>query len=156
MRSASVQEIKQELSTLPAKELVQICLRLSRFKKENKELLTYLLFEAHNETAYIQTVKDEMDLLFEEINRSHFYFVKKSLRKILRFVSKHVRYTSSKTAEVEWLLHFCERFRGMGLPYEQSPVLVNLYNGQLKKLYNAINSLHEDLQYDYRRRLEKC
>ena len=154
MRSATIQEIKQELAPLSNKELIAICLRLGRFKKENKELLTYLLFDAHNEAGYIQEVKDEMDLMFEEINRSHFYFVKKSLRKILRFVSKHSRYTASKTAEVEWLLHFCERFKEMGIPYEQSPVLVNLYNGQLKKLHAAIHTLHEDLQYEFRRRAD--
>ena len=49
MRSASVHEIKQELLTLKPAELVELCLRLAKFKKENKELLNYLLFEAQDE-----------------------------------------------------------------------------------------------------------
>ena len=85
MRAATVHEIKQELAGRKPAELVALCLRLSRFKKENKELLTYLLFEAHDEAGYIENVKQEMDAQFEEINISHLYFVKKSLRRIVAF-----------------------------------------------------------------------
>lgn len=153
MRSASVQEIKQEMSHLKPAELVNICLRLARFKKENKELLTYLLFESGDEAGYIEEVKQEIDNQFEEINRSHLYFVKKSLRKILRMIGKHVRYIGSKSAEAELLLHFLVRFKEMGIPYEQSPMLLNIYNGQLKKVKAAIATMHEDLQYDLLRKL---
>ncbi len=155
MRSASIQEIKQELQQLKSAELVSTCIRLARFKKENKELLTYLLFESSDESAYIREIKDEMDLLFEEINRAHFYFIKKSLRKILRVVAKHVRYMGSRQAETELLLHFGQRFLEMDIPYQQSPVLVNLYQGVLKKLKAAIATLHEDLQHDYSRQLNE-
>ncbi len=155
MRSASIQEIKQELQQRKPAELVNTCLRLARFKKENKELLTYLLFESSDESAYIREIKDEMDLLFEEINRAHFYFIKKSLRKILRVVAKHVRYMGSRQAETELLLHFGQRFLQMDIPFQQSPVLVNLYEGVLKKLKAAIATLHEDLQHDYSRQLKE-
>ncbi|MDO9156299.1 MAG: hypothetical protein Q7U17_05460, partial [Sediminibacterium sp.] len=56
MKAASVHEIKQALLSNSSKELAELCLRLAKFKKENKELLTYLLFEAHNEEAYIAEV----------------------------------------------------------------------------------------------------
>lgn len=56
MKAASAQEIKAALKQLEAKELLDICLRLSRYKKENKELLTFLLFEADNLPAYIKSV----------------------------------------------------------------------------------------------------
>lgn len=155
MRAATVHEIKQELTGCKPAELVALCLRLSRFKKENKELLTYLLFEAHDEAGYIENVKQEMDALFEEINISHLYFVKKSLRKILRVVSKHVRYMGSKQAEAELLLHFCVKLKASGIPFEKSQVILNMYNQQLKKLYAAIDELHEDIQYDLRKQLEE-
>ena len=51
MKTAAVKDIKQELLQRSPKELLALCLRLSRFKKENKELLTYLLFEASDEAA---------------------------------------------------------------------------------------------------------
>jgi hypothetical protein len=151
MKSASIQELKQELATLKPKDLMELCLRLGRFKKENKELLTFLLFEAHDEAAYIQSLKQDIEAEFSTINLSHLYFVKKSLRKILRLISRHVRYTGSKTAEVEWLIYFCTLIKESGIPYEKSLVLGNLYNNQLKKVEAAVEMLHEDLQYEYQR-----
>jgi hypothetical protein len=86
--------------------LAELCLRLAKFKKENKELLTYLLFEAHNEEAYIAEVNQQISEEFDEIDPGqNLYFVKKTLRKILRIASKHIRYTGSKQAEVAILLH---------------------------------------------------
>ena len=57
MKAASVNEIKQQLKEVNPVELIELCLRLARFKKENKELLTYLLFEADDLQAYIANVK---------------------------------------------------------------------------------------------------
>jgi hypothetical protein len=154
MKTATVHEIKQELATVKPAELTELCLRLARFKKENKELLTYLLFEAHDEVGYINNIKKEIDEQFAEINLSHLYFVKKSLRKILRIINKHVRYMSSKQAETELLIYFCTKLNQSGVPVEKSQVISNIYNNQLKKLYGIIQTLHEDLQHDYLKELE--
>jgi len=53
MKSATVKQIKDELKDLSKEDLISTILRLSKFKKENKELLTYLLFESHNEGDYV-------------------------------------------------------------------------------------------------------
>jgi membrane-anchored protein YejM (alkaline phosphatase superfamily) len=153
MKAATIHELKQELTSLPQKELVELCLRLGRFKKENKELLTYLLYEANDETAYIASVKKEIDEQFEGMNFSHLYFVRKTLRKILRIIGKHTRYMGSKQAETEWLIYFCRRISELGIPVEKSTALVNLYNNQVKKIKTLIGTLHEDLQHDYLREL---
>jgi len=149
MKAASISEIKQELSTLEPAKLLELCLRLARYKKDNKELLNYLLFEAYDEQAYIRNVKTEIEEAFREINQSNLYFAKKSLRKILRNTAKHIRYTASKQAEVELLLHFCDTLKHSGIPIKNSTALVNLYHFQLKKIAKTIATMHEDLQYDY-------
>ena len=82
MKVASIHELKQELNSIAPATVAALCLRLAKYKKENKELLNYLLFEAHNEQGYIQSVQIEMQTQFSEINTSHLYFAKKSLRKI--------------------------------------------------------------------------
>ena len=61
MKPASSKEIKDELNHLSKSELSALCLRLLRFKKENKELVSYLLFESQNEEAYLLKVKGLMD-----------------------------------------------------------------------------------------------
>ncbi len=153
MKAASVQELKQELKQLPPGQLVELCLRLSRFKKENKELLTYLLFEAHQEADFVKGIKEEIDDNFSEINRSHLYFAKKSLRKIVRIINKYCRYSSVTETELELRLYFCTTLKKSGIPINQNPVIKNLYNTQIKKAEQLIESLHEDLQYEFRKKM---
>ena len=78
MKAASSKELKTELDSLPPQELVPLILRLSRFKKENKELLTYLLFEAMDEQSYIAAVKTEIDLQLLNLNISSYFLAKKN------------------------------------------------------------------------------
>lgn len=155
MKPATVHQLKKELQVLPQQDLVEICLRLARFKLENKELLNYLLFEAEDEDAYIRKVQTEMTALFQAIPRNHsFYLIKKSVRKILRLLNKNVRYSSRKDTEVELRIHFCKALKD-NVAIERNRVLSNMYDTQLKKIRQTIDKLHEDLQYDYTRELEE-
>ena len=88
MKATVVKEIKEELNARSKEELAEICLKLSKFKKENKEFLTYLLFESENENYYIKTIQEEIEIEFKAINRKNYYFIKKSIRKILRNTKK--------------------------------------------------------------------
>src|SRR5688572_883382 len=117
MKAATVHELKEELKHQSTAQLLELCSRLARFKKENKELLTYLLFEAHDEQQYIESVKAYIDSQFEEIPQwNSLYLIKKSLRKILRHVNKYIRYTGSKTAEIQLLLYYCNKLRQSKIP----------------------------------------
>jgi len=155
MKTASIHEIKQELLSLPPTKVLEYCLRLARYKKENKELLTYLLFEAHDEAGFITGVKNEMDDAFEMVPKYNMYQAKKSLRKILRSLSKYSKHTSSKQAEVEMLIFFCQKIQASGIAIANSVALTNLYRQQIKKINTLIDVLHEDLQYDYTRQAEQ-
>ena len=155
MKAASINDIKQELTNIPPAKLLELCVRLAKYKKDNKELLNYLLFEAADEQAYIGNVKSEIETEFKGINTSNLYFAKKSLRKILKNTSKHIRYTASKQAEVELLLHFCHTLKHSSIRVKNSQVLINLYQAQIKKVAKIIATLHEDLQYDYLKELDK-
>jgi hypothetical protein len=149
MKSASIQEIKKELLQLTQPQLVEYCLRLAKYKKENKELLNYLLFEATAAQDYIEAVKVEIDSLFTTINYKQVFFAKKTLRKIVRFCTKCIKQTGTKEAEIEILAHFCICLKKSPLPIASYPVLFNMQQAQLKKITNSIQSLHPDLQYDY-------
>jgi hypothetical protein len=154
MKAASSQEIKAQLQQAGKPELVALCLRLARFKKENKELLDYLLFQSHDLEGYITMVKAEMDEGFTQVNTSSVFLAKKTIRKILRNAKKYIRYTASDISEAEILLHYLDHFRKMKLPWQKTKVLKNIYEAQLKKISAAIEGMHEDLQYDYRKQLE--
>ncbi len=154
MKAATVHELKTELNNIPPAALVELCVRLAKFKKENKELLTYLLFEAFDEQAYIENIKTDMLQQFEDINHSSLYFVKKSLRKILRLLNKYIRYTASAETEVKLLMFFCNTLKNSGIPIEKNTVIKNIYQNQLKKIAKAVTTMHEDLQYEYVKELE--
>jgi hypothetical protein len=155
MKAASISDIKKELTTLPPAELSALCLRLAKYKNDNKELLTYLLFEAHNEEGYVAAVKEEIDKGFIEMAGDKLYHAKKRLRKILRITNKHIRYTGSKSAEADLLIYFCTKMKLAGLLASYSVQLNNLYEQQVKKITKIVSSLHEDLQYDYLRQLKR-
>ena len=155
MKAASVQEIKQQLKELNKQELANICLRLVRYKKENKELVTYLLFEEQDQDAFIMEIKKEIDEGFSDMNTNNLFFAKKTLRKLLRIINKYIRFSGTKTVEVEIRMHYLTNFKGLRLPWQKAPVMVNLYKGQIKKIRAAIDTMHEDLQYDYQRAVER-
>ena len=154
MKAASLNEIKKELDNLEIPELQQLCQRLARYKKENKELLTYLLFEAHDEQSYVENIKRDVDELFLTVPKGNVYFVKKTIRKILRHINKFIRYSGVSLTELEVRMHFCDKMRTTGIPLQRSTVLYNLYHQQLKKMMQVWSKLPEDLQFDYKRELE--
>ncbi len=155
MGAATVNELQKELATLPTKRLLELCTRLAKYKKENKELLTYLLFESHDEDSFITKTKEETDAQFEDMNKSNLYLAKKSLRKILRLINKNIKYSGKKQTEVELRIHYCKKLKDSGIRYGSSPVLLNLYNNQITKINSALSTLHEDIQLDFQNELVK-
>ncbi|CAL2078241.1 conserved hypothetical protein [Tenacibaculum dicentrarchi] len=155
MEIATIKALKDELKHKNQNELLEICLQLIRFKKENKELLTYLLFEADNEQGYILAIKNEMDVLFENINTKSYFFIRKSARKILTKTKKYIRFSKNKEIEVELLLHFCIKLKNLKPSIKNSPRLQNILETQVKLIQKIVATLHEDLQYDYSLELEK-
>ena len=149
MRAVTVREINQELTYRTPKELRDLCLRLARFKKENKELLTYLLFESSDEQSYIESVKREIDDQFAHINRKSYYLMKKSVRKILSTTRKYIRYSLKKQTEVDLLIYFCTKLKALSPSIKKSPGLLSLYNRQIDGIIVKVSLLHEDLRHDY-------
>ncbi len=149
MKAVTVKELNQELSFRTPKELRELCLRLARFKKENKELLTYLLFESSDEESYIESVKNEVDQQFEKVNKKNWYLIKKSLRKILLNIRKYTRYSQKKKTEIDLLIYYCVKLKKFSPSIEKNSRLRKIYDGQIETIIKKISLLHEDLQFDY-------
>jgi len=156
MKASSISELKKELHELPAKQLVELCLHLAKYKKDNKEFLDYLLFQAHDKPSFVSAVKTEIDGHFEELKtQANLYYVKKSLRKLLRLITKYCKYIGDKALAADLHIYFCQKMKASGIHYHKSQLLINMYEQQLKKINTLISSLHEDLQQDYLNDLEK-
>lgn len=155
MKAATVSQLKKELSYRSPEELLELCLRLSKFKKENKELLTYLLFESVDEEAFIESIKAEVESEFKGINTKNFFYIKKSIRKILRLIKKYSRYSAKKETEAELLLYFLQKLKSFKPSIKRNTTLANLYQRQLLSVKKIFSALHEDLQYDFQVELEE-
>lgn len=143
-----LQNIKKELQHLSHEQLQELMLRLARYKKENKELLAYLLFEAQDETAFIEKVKAELGFMFSQLPMQN-YFAAKALRKILRLIAKYVKFMGSKTAEIELLINFGHNYLQYADRKTSHKPLRMILVRQLEKIRTSIKKLHEDLQFDY-------
>lgn len=157
MKPATIKELKYELGNYSEKELVEVCLKMAKFKKDNKELLTYLLFEASDEAGYVASIKAEMDEEFTNLNTQTFYIAKKGVRRVQRTIKKYIRYSKNKETEVEVLLYFCDKLYHLhqNVASGMSYVLQNILERQIASVRKSIARLHEDLQYDYNLELEE-
>lgn len=154
MKAASIKELKAALNECSPKKLVEHCLSLAKFKVECKELLTYLLFEADNEDAYIKEIKLYITYEFEAIDTPNYYYIKKAVRKILRSVKKFIRFSKKKETRVELLLHFCVEYKTRYSKMFKYAALHNIYTREINAIEKTITSLHEDLQYDYQQEIK--
>lgn len=154
METSSLAVLKKEVQTLPHPTLVDLLIRLGKYKKENKELLHYLLFEAHDEQSYINHIKVEVEQQFTGVNQTTVYFGKKTIRKILRGINKQIKYSGKPETTIELLIHFLQQFKKLPNAFYESTVMVNLYAAQLKRIHKELAKLHEDMQYDYQKELE--
>ena len=149
MRSESISTLKKEIESLPPELLVQYCIRMAKYKTENKDLLNYLIFQAYDQQTFINEVKAEIDLQFKALNGSNLYLAKKTVRKVLKTTHKYIKFSGNKQTELDLLIHFCKKLKASGLPLYHGKVLGNLYMRQVERIVKVLNTLHEDLQLDY-------
>ena len=149
MKPESISTIKNELLQQTPDKLVEFCLRLAKYKVENKELLNYLIFLSYDQESYIKEVKKEIDSQFKNLNKTKTYLAKKTVRKVLKTTQKYIKFSGEKTTELELLIYFCRKLKTSGLTLRYGTVLGNLYFRQFDRIKKVMSSLHEDLRLDY-------
>ena len=148
MKFEKLTDIKKELSYKNIQELTDICLRLAKFKKENKELLNYLLFDSADPIRYAENVKLFLENDFKNLQKNY-YYSSKSLRKILKVMNRYIKYTASKTIELDLMIWFCTNFIKYADTRTSHKPLQAILIRQLDKIKMSIPKMHEDLQFDY-------
>ena len=150
----TINQIKKTLSTLEQDDLVNICLRMAKYKKDNKELLGYLLYESSDEAGYLEKTIAEIDELFDNLIDNGSYKYMKQIRKISRMISKPMKYSGLPATQIEILIYFAQKLQALLKRKRSLTALQNLYMQQLKKIDTTLKKLHEDIQYDYLKSIE--
>jgi hypothetical protein len=149
VKPASLSQIKKELQLIPADRLTGLILRLCKYKTENKELLSYLLFDSDELANYISDLKVDIDVMLEETLQKPLYQIKKGIRKIQRMIARFSRYTGFKETEVELLMYFSRKLKDSGILERNSRQIMVIYEKQLDKITGMLLTVHEDLRTDY-------
>ncbi len=102
------------------------------------------MFKAADEFSYVKEIKSEIDEQFTKINKSTPYFLKKGVRKILRDIKKHIKYSKKKETEVELLIYFCRKLKMFYPSLSRNTTLQNIYDRQVELIVKSVKSLHED------------
>jgi len=155
MNIPSLAAIKKELSYLDEKELISLILNLSKFTRDNKAFLYFKLNERDQPSLFVDTVKEELDKLFQTANTTSFYLTKKSSQTIRRKLNKALKFSANKTDQIELILFFCEKLKTYGYLKFNHPVISNLFQMQIQKAEKLILKLEDDLRYDYTQLLEQ-
>lgn len=143
------------MNHLSQEELIQITLRLARLKKDNKELLSYLLFWAEDEIDFRNEIKHEIREGFAQIESRRFYLIKKSIRKVLKIPKQAIKYSDDPITAVELLMCFCEEMLKFRPAIHSQKILVNLLETQVKAIEKYLSKIEPDLRHDYQKELEQ-
>lgn len=150
----SLNQIKKELQSLPHSEMYELCLKLAKFQKTNKEVIAYLLFESENVEQFIETQKEWISNAFATSNWNSYYLSKKQLRKILSYIAKQSKISGNVFVEIELRFLVIKKMEEYKLADPNYPVVWNIYLRQKMLITKKIEKLHEDYQMDYNYMLE--
>jgi hypothetical protein len=149
----SLASLKKELSGLERADLISICARLARHKKENKELLAYLLLDADDPILYAEKIKPLLDEPFDAPFYSSWAFAKR-LRKSLRIIAKYQRFTGSARGEAELLIYFLQKFQSDWRHQLHHATIQKIVFRSFDKIEKLIYKVDEDYRFDFEEPLQ--
>ena len=155
MKAESIIKIRKTLENADRITLKKLCLRLAKFKIENKELLTYLLYESSEEDEYVKKIKYSINNMFCEINTDNYFYIKKSVRKILRRIRRFSKYSNQPETEIELLIYFCNKMINLKPSIFNNKTLTNILIRTIDLSKKKNFKLHEDLQYEYNIKIQE-
>lgn len=150
MDISSLQQIKKELEKVDHKQMIQYCLKLASYKRDNKLYLNYLLFESENEITYKEKIQSEILKQFEDINDSTVYYLKKRIRKTKQLLYKYVTFTEQMETHLELYIFFLKQLHPYAQQIESSKQIQSMILTVIRSFEKKLSKLHEDLQYDFR------
>lgn len=144
----SLVNLKKSLKQLPPEELMELVLRLTKYKKENKELLTFLVSYESDAQALCVDFKEELSEAFADMN-AHGYYAAKTMRKQLKLVTQFRRFTKSNEYTIDLQAHYLRTVIQYLSPTQRNRSVQSILYRVLLRIEKDISKLHEDLRYDY-------
>ena len=155
MEIAGLAEIRKELIHQSPDELIELVLRLARFRQDNKALTGYWLFNRQDPNQFLQQVHIALEDGFRTLNFSSGYWVKKGLRKWQRQVNLYGRICGEAWMQADMQSYYvwiCLRAQSR---LAEPLYLASLVAAAEKKRLSFVKKLDADLQHDLQRQFER-
>ena len=147
--NAPIKNIKEELQHLSYQELLNFTLHILKYKKENKELAHYLLFEKQDEDGYADKIISLIKVEFSTVNFSRPFFARKGFRRINRLASKYLKYSGEAETSLKVFIFLMNEISAAGKKYRYTNLTDKIVDQYLVKSKKIILTMHEDLQFEY-------
>ena len=82
------ESLKKEIQEMPPDLIARFLIRMAKFKTENKEFLSYLIYKAYDQQSFIEEIKEEINQQFKNLNKKNLYLSKKTIRKALKTTNR--------------------------------------------------------------------
>jgi hypothetical protein len=149
MNVLSISEVKKNLKHLTDDELCVIMIKLAKFKKVNKEYLSFLLLNESNESLYVEEVKEHLTELLENVNQNSIQYAKKTLRKVLRVLRQCSDFSEKDVTQLDLSVFFCNELNKLQKSIRNHSIVQGMYNREITKIDKIMKGMHEDLVADY-------
>ncbi len=149
MNVLSIGEVKKNLKHLTDDELSALLIKLAKYKKVNKEYLSFLLLNESNEDLYVEEVKEHLTELLDNINQSSIQYAKKTLRKVLRVLKQCSAFSEKDVTQLELSVFFCNELNKLQRSIRNHSIVQGMYNREVTKIDKIMKCMHEDLVADY-------
>jgi len=149
MKPATLVQIRKELETISPQRLMALTLRLIKLKSENKEFVSYLLFDEDQLSEYLADLKFEISEVLDCASFSQSLIAKKALRKCQKSITKHARYMGSKDAEAELYMFMIRKIHEKGINKYTHRTIQIIYLRCIERVKKLLPNIHDDLRGDF-------
>ncbi len=155
MKAASIKQLRTEIGNLPPHKLAALTERLIKYKKDNKELASYIIFYEEDEAGFADDVETALEEQFGLINFKTAFFAKKGLRKMIRIANKFLRYTPNKSTQARIIMDVLSRLALIPASLKKNTQIKNMQVSLLKKLDDILLQVHQDERHDFEKQLKE-
>jgi len=149
MKPATLVQIRKELETISPQRLMALTLRLIKLKSENKEFVSYLLFDEDQLSEYLADLKFEISEVLDGASFTQPLIAKKALRKCQKYITKHAKYMGSKDAEAELYMFLLRKIHEKGINRYTHRAIQLIYLRIIEKTKKLLPTIHNDLRGDF-------
>ncbi len=155
MSPYSLADIKKELKQMPNNEVLDLFIEVLKLSKENKIYAAFRLFDANNEQDAQKKILLALEADVVDLTFANYWSFNKMIARIYKNLNKDTKPIKNKETLCGIYLGFATLLdERSGTLKKISHQYQRYYGFAYNKALQYLNSLHEDVQYDFKRKFD--